>query len=112
MEILLYEGLVDEAWEAAAEFGCTTPMKLTLARFREQTHPLDAISVYEPQALAIIGLKRPDRYRGAVDLMERIRRLAGAAGEAERFTSLLKRVRTEHKLKRRLMAEIDECGWP
>ncbi|WP_419944559.1 SWIM zinc finger family protein [Candidatus Poriferisodalis sp.] len=112
VEILLYEGLIDEAWDAAAEFGCTTPMKLTLARFREQTHPLDAISVYEPQALTIIGLKRPDRYRSAVDLMERIRRLADSAGEPERFTSLLQLVRTKHKPKRRLMAELDERDWP
>lgn len=112
VEILLYEGLIDEAWDTAAQFGCTTPMKLTLARFREQTHPLDAISVYEPQALTIIRLKRPDRYRGAIELMERIRRLADAAGEPERFTSLLQRVRTEHKPKRRLMAEMDERGWP
>lgn len=111
VEVLLYEGLIDEAWNTAAEFGCTTPMKLTLARFREQTHPLDAISVYEPQALAIIGLKRPDRYRGAVELMERIRRLADTAGEPDRFTLLLQRVRTEHKPKRRLMAELDERGW-
>lgn len=112
VEILLYEGLIDEAWDTAAVFGCTTPLRLTLARFREQTHPLDAISVYEPQVLTIIGLKRPDRYRGAVDLMERIGRLADAAGEPERFTSLLQRVRTEHKPKRRLMAEMDERGWP
>ena len=112
VEILLYEGLIDEAWDTATEHGCTTPMKLTLARFREQTHPLDAISVYEPQALTIIGLKRPDRYRSAIELMERIRRLADAAGEPERFTSLLQRVRTEHRPKRRLMAEMDERGWP
>lgn len=76
------------------------------------TPHLDAISVYEPQALTIIGLKRPDRYRGAVELMERIRRLADSAGEPQRFTSLLQRVRTEHKPKRRLMAEMDERGWP
>ena len=112
VEILLFEGHSGAAWDAAAEFGCGPALRLTLARVREQTHPLDAIAVYEAEALSIIGLKRPDLYRGAVDLMERIRRLANSAGEPERFATLLEQVRTEHKLKRRLMADIDERDWP
>ena len=112
VEILLFEGHNGAAWDAAAEFGCGPALRLTLGRVREQTHPLDAIAVYEAEALSIIGLKRPDLYRGAVDLMERIRRLANSAGEPERFVTLLEQVRAEHKLKRRLMADIDEQDWP
>lgn len=110
-EILLFEGLTDEAWEAAVGHGCSPHLRLTLARAREKTHPLDAVAVYEAQAAEIIDRKRPDRYRDAVDLMERIRELAGTAGEPERFTSFLRQVRTDHRLKRRLMAELDQRSW-
>ena len=112
VEILLFEGQADAAWDAAAEFGCDPTLRLTLARVREKTHPLDAIAVYRVEALAIIGRKRSNNYRSAVDHMERIRRLADTADEPERFTSFLQQIRTEHKLKRRLMADIDERDWP
>lgn len=111
VEILLFEGQATEAWEAAVEFGCPSALRLTLARVREQSHPLDAITIYETETRAIIDRKQPNRYRDAVNLMERIHRLANAAGEPERFAAFLQHVRTEHKLKRRLMAELSEGDW-
>lgn len=110
-EILLYEGRVDDAWEAALTFGTSRPMWMTLARQREDDDPGDSIVIYESQALAIINRKKPDQYKVAVELMERIRRLAPKAGELQRFDVLLERVRTEHKAKRRLKAELDKMGW-
>ncbi len=71
----------------------------------------DPEAIIEAQATEIIDRKRPDHYRDAVDLMERIRRLADTAGEPERFTSFLRQVRTDHRLKRRLMAELDQRSW-
>lgn len=111
LAILLYEGLVDDAWTLAREYGCRADTWLTLARAREQSHPLDSIAVYEQAALAIIELKDPRRYQSAVDLMGRVRRLAGAAGEPVRFSTLLERVRTEHKAKRKLKSLLDAQGW-
>lgn len=60
LDILLYEGRVDEAWDTAKDFGCDQQMWLTLARAREQTHPLDAIGVYEREVWAQIkAMKTP-----------------------------------------------------
>ena len=111
VEILLFEGLVDDAWDVANDHGCRAQMWMTLARAREESHPLDAIAVYEPAALAIIDRKKADRYQSAVDLLVRIRRLADSAGKPRRFASLLERVRTEHKAKRKLKALLDDQGW-
>ncbi len=110
-ELLLYEGHTDDAWEAAVTLGTSRPMWMTLARQRETASPGDSIAIYESQALAIINRKKPNQYKVAVDLMDRIRHLAPAAGEPHRFAEFLQRVRTEHKPKRRLMAEIDKMGW-
>ena len=111
LEILLYEGRFDEAWHAATEFGCDQQMWHTLARAREHTHPLDAIAIYEPEVISQIERVKTPAYRTAVDLMERIRRLADAVDEPNRFTDLLERVRTEHWRKRNLRKLLDDRGW-
>ena len=109
--ILLFEGLLDEAWRGALAFGCGRETWMTLARAREKTHPLDAIDVYGPEVLALIDRKKTSYYESAVDLLYRIRCLADSADEPERFTELLERVRTEHRAKRNLKKLLDERGW-
>ena len=111
MEILAYEGRVEAAWNAATVHGCAERMWMTLARAREKTHPSDAMGVYEPRVLELINRKKTHAYRSAVDLMERIRRLADAANEPDRFRSLLERVRTEHRAKRNLKKLLDAKDW-
>ena len=111
VDILLYEGQVNAAWDAAHDHGCNAQTWLTIARAREESHPLDAIVVYESAALAIIDRKVAKQYQSAVDLMVRIGRLADSAGKADRFTSLLEHVRIEHKAKRKLKALLDAQGW-
>ena len=111
VEILAYEGRVEEAWNAATVHGCAERMWMTLARAREKTHPSDAMGVYEPRVLELINQKKTHAYQTAVDLMDRIRRLADAANEPDRFRSLLERVRTEHRAKRNVKKLLDAKGW-
>ena len=111
VEILAYEGRVEAAWNAATVHGCAERMWMTLARAREKTHPSDAMGVYEPRVLELINQKKTHAYRSAVDLMDRIRHLADAANEPDRFRSLLERVRTEHRAKRNLKKLLDAKGW-
>jgi uncharacterized Zn finger protein len=87
-------------------------MWLTLARAREDSYPLDAIGVYEPEVFTtLIEVKKNATYRQAVDLLSRIRRLARQADQPQRFADMLQRVRVEHGRKRNLMKLIDEKGW-
>ena len=111
VEILAYEGRVEEAWNAATVHGCAERMRMTLARAREKNHPSDAMDVYEPRVLELINQKKNYAYQSAVDLMDRIRRLADAANDPDRFRSLLERVRTEHRAKRNLKRLLDAKGW-
>lgn len=108
VEILLYEGRVEDAWSTASTHGCDDRTWMTLARAREGTHPLDAISVYERAVASQIGTKNNGGYRTAVDLLARIKTLATNAGEPQRFADLLATVRSEHARKRNLMTLIDK----
>jgi uncharacterized Zn finger protein len=111
IQILLHEGDVEDAWAAALEYGCEQRLWLTLARAREAGHPLDAIPVYEREALAQIDTKKNGGYRAAVDYLARIRKLAAAARQPARFDDFLAEIRVKHKPKRNLMALLDKRGW-
>ncbi len=111
VEILAHEGDTERAWKVATDHGCDRQMWLTLARSREDTHPLDAIDVYEPEAFRLIEAKKNATYRQAVDLLSRIRRLARQADEPQRFEDTLQRIRAEHGRKRNLMKLLDQKGW-
>jgi len=111
VEILLYEGDVDAAWDTATEFGCDDKLWITLARAREKTHPLDAIPVYEREVATQIETKKNAGYKSAVDYLARIRTLSREAGAPEVFEQLLASVRAAHKPKRNLMALLDQKGW-
>jgi uncharacterized Zn finger protein len=111
VEILLYEGRADDAWQVATEQGCDQPLWMTLARAREATHPLDAVGVYEQEALELIARAKSQLYPHAVKLADRIRKLSATGGAPERFESFVARLRTEHGRKRSLMALLDRKGW-
>lgn len=111
VEILAFEGETERAWTVATDHGCDRQMWLTLARDREETHPLDAIGVYQPEILRLIETKKNATYRQAVDLLSRIRRLARQADEPQRFEDTLERIRAEHGRKRNLMKLIEQKGW-
>lgn len=111
VEMLAYEGETERAWQVATEHGCDRQVWLTLARAREDTHPLEAIGVYEPEVSKQVEARKNHAYRQAVDLLARVRRLADHAGQPEGFDRLLQRVRSEHGRKRNLMKLIDQEGW-
>ena len=111
VEILLYEGRAEDAWDVAGTHGCDDRIWMALARAREVDHPLDAIPIYARAAVAQIDRKKSGGYRTAVDLLARIRTLATNADEPQRFTDLLTTIITDHARKRNLMALIDKKGW-
>ncbi|HWL43946.1 MAG TPA: SWIM zinc finger family protein [Ilumatobacter sp.] len=110
--LLLSADDIEAGWQAATQHSCSVPMRREVAERREGTHPADSIDVYEPLVHQAIALKNNGGYADAVALMERIERLAPAAGTPERWERLLHRVRTEHRPKRNLKALLDQHGWP
>ncbi len=111
VEILLYEGDVDEAWQVAADHGCDRQLWMSLARARERTHPQDAIGVYDREIDAAIDTKKAGGYREAVNLLSRTQRLYNTLGRPESFAAAVAGIRAEHGRKRSLMALLDQKRW-
>lgn len=111
VEILLYEGDVDGAWDAATTVGCDQRWWMTLARAREKDHPADAIPIYQQAIAELIDKKKSTAYADAVDLMARVQRLYAAAGDTDGWTTYLGEITARHRQKRSFMAKIRDKGW-
>lgn len=107
IEILDHDGRDEEAWAAMVEHGCDHQLAMRVAKKREATRPLDAITVYDRDVEQLIDRKNKTAYRAAVRQLRHIHTLATLAGELDTFTKILEGVRVEHRLKRTLMGLLD-----
>lgn len=109
IEILAHEGDHDCAWALYQQHGCTHDLAMRLAKRRESDHPLDAIDVYVLDVERHIDHKNKTGYRAAVRQLTHIRDLAEHAGRPDVAADIIEYVRTEHRLKRTLMALLDKA---
>ncbi|MEV2278776.1 DUF6880 family protein [Nocardiopsis sp. NPDC049922] len=110
VEVLLAEGDAEETWEAAVEHGCDDRQWLRLAALREASHPEDALEVYLPRISAKVRLTNPGLYPEAAELARKAYRIYERLGRSEEGREFVEGLRTEHRRKRRFMAELDRVG--
>lgn len=111
VEILLWEGDVESAWAEAERSGCAQHIWLRLAAAREDTHPAEAIPIYEREVEAIIAGKNNAAYTEAARMMDHIQELHHRSGTSNAFEPFVARIRATHRAKRNLMKLLDESGW-
>ncbi len=111
IEVLLFEGHVDDAWWVATEHDCDQRLWMQLARARESEHPEDAIPIYECEVEALIGKKNAGGYRDAVKLMAHLESLHFHVESRDGFTKFVEQVRSTHGRKTNLMRHVDAKGW-
>ncbi|GAA1108827.1 SWIM zinc finger family protein [Nocardiopsis metallicus] len=110
VEVLLDEGDGEQVWAAAAEHGCDAGQWLRVAALREETHPEDAIGVYAPMVQTKLRPASTGLYPKAAELARRVYDLYGRSGREDQARSFLVELRTEHRRKRRFLAELDRVG--
>jgi uncharacterized Zn finger protein len=109
IEILLAEGEIDAAWQAAVKGGCPDGLWLRLARARAATHPADAVPVLLRAADQAIELRNRDSYQAAVRLLAEARTLSARCGRDDDFREHLAALRHAHRTKRALRQELDHA---
>ena len=112
VEVLLWEGDAEAAWQAAVDGGCRDELWLRLARQRAATHPADAIPVLLAAADQSIGHKNRDSYRMAAGLLVEAGLLFTRCDRQEDFRSHLAALRAAHRPKRALREELDGANLP
>ena len=111
IELLVADGDLDAAWEAATTFAAKHhPTLLRLARLRATTHPADAVPVYRAELDQQIEARTRESYRAAIDCLTRLRDLYGQLGTPEEGDRLLGEIRATHRTNGSLLAELEAHG--
>jgi uncharacterized Zn finger protein len=111
VEVLLWEGDVEAAWNEARTGGCSEVLWMALAERREGEHPADAVPIYQRHVDLTLRNAHKDAYVDAVKLLKRVRRAMGRAGSSEAFGAYLSSIRSAHARKRNFMRLLDRALW-
>jgi uncharacterized Zn finger protein len=107
VEILLADGLFEEAWNEANAHGCRPDLWLRLAVQREKTHPADTLRIYQERLGPTIAAGGHNAYREAVDLVSRIGALLERLGRSAEFVPYRAGIRAAHRQKRTFLKLLD-----
>jgi uncharacterized Zn finger protein len=107
VEILLWEGNVEEAWREAKEGGCSDRLWLDLAARREEGHPEDALTIYQERIEPLVHQTDNKAYRKAYELLLKVRTLMCHLGREAEFEEYVELLRLEYKRKRNFMKLLD-----
>ncbi|MGP1386758.1 MAG: SWIM zinc finger family protein [Thainema sp.] len=110
VEIYLWEGNIDQAWQAALTGGCHRNLWMRLAERRAADHPEDALSVYLPAVEPLINQTNNDAYLQAVDLLVQIKDLMARLNRQTEFDTLLTEMSTNYKRKRNFIKFLTQAG--
>jgi uncharacterized Zn finger protein len=111
VQIFLWEGEVDAAWQEARQGGCSKDLWLALARELEASRAEDAISIYRQWIEPTIDRKNNDAYKEAVGYLRKIYQLMTPLNQKQEFKDYLSKVRVAHKTKRNLIKLLDKEKW-
>jgi hypothetical protein len=109
VDILLWEGHVDEAWSEAKAQGCAPGLLLRLAAEREGAHPEDAIPIYRQEVERLLRVSDKRNYAQAVDLPGRIGPLMSRLGRATEFASCVAGIRAANARRPASTSLLDDA---
>ncbi len=107
VEILLWEGHIDDAWTEARRLGCRRGTWLALAHRSEEARPDDALAVYRQEVAALFGVTDKRVYAEVVALLRRIRALMARLGLEADFAAYAAEVRAANARRPAFLALFD-----
>ncbi len=111
VDILLWEGDVEDAWREASTGGCSDDLWMRLATERQVGHPGDVIPIYRRLAEQAVNRKDNRSYAEAVGLMKKVREAMRRLGDQAGFRAYVEQVRAAHRPKRNFMRLLDAERW-
>ncbi len=105
IEIFLYEGNVEVAWNEAKGSGCNPRLWLELAEARESEYPLESLPLYFQ--FAEVAADNADNKK-SIELLERAARLMQKLGRSAQFAKFFEEFRNKYKRKRNFQMLIEE----
>lgn len=107
VEIALWEGDLDAAWQATHAGECRQTLLIELAGKLEASRPHDAISLYRRVVPSIIERTNQAAYEEGIVLIRKIGSLMKAQSQQAAFADYLAQLGTQFKRKRNFMILLD-----
>ena len=111
VEIFLWEGEDDLAWKEAQAGGCSKQLWLKLAERRQQSHPEDALPIYQREIEPLIQQTHNAAYANAVSFLQKVHDLMVALDRQAEFKALVAHLRKSYKAKRNFIVLLDKQRW-
>lgn len=111
VEIFLWEGADEMAWQEAQAGGCSKQLWLKLAERRQQTHPEDALPIYEREIEPLIQETNNTAYANAVSFLQKVHQLMVRLDRQAEFNALVAHLRQTYKAKRNFIALLEKQRW-
>ncbi len=107
VEIFLWEGETESAWQEAKAGECSKSLWLQLANEREHDHPEDSLSIYMNEIEPLIQQTNNNAYAEAVGFLKKARSLMLKLDLRSQFDQYLKHLRSTYKAKRNFIKLLD-----
>ncbi len=111
VEIFLWEGEDELAWQEAIEGGCSKHLWLKLADRRQLTHPADALSIYQREVEPLIKQTNNASYASAIDYLTTVRDLMIRLDHESEFQGWVAQLEKTYKGKRNFVTLLRKQGW-
>jgi uncharacterized Zn finger protein len=111
VEIFLWEGEDDLAWQEAQAGGCSKQLWFKLAERRQQTHPEDALPIYQQEIEPQIQLTNNTAYANAVSFLQKVHDLMVRLDRQAEFNALVAHLRQTYKAKRNFITLLAQQKW-
>jgi uncharacterized Zn finger protein len=111
VEIFLWEGEDELAWQEAQAGGCSKQLWLKLADRRQHTHPEDALPIYQREIEPLVQQTNNAAYDNALSFLIKVRELMLRLNQQAEFNALVTHLRQTYKAKRNFMALLNQQKW-
>ncbi|MGF1538344.1 MAG: SWIM zinc finger domain-containing protein [Elainellaceae cyanobacterium] len=110
VEVLLWEGDVERAWQEAQTGECRSPLLLRLADLRTDEHPQASLAIYQAQVEPLVNQTNNEAYRNAVHLLFKVRDIMLASDREDEFDAYLEQLVKTYKRKRNFVSMLKGQG--
>jgi uncharacterized Zn finger protein len=108
VEIFLWEGENDLAWQEAQAGGCSNRTWLQLAEQRQLSHREDALPIYMREIESLIKQTHNAAYADAITFLKKVRGLMITLHQQVEYNTFVAHLRKNYKAKRNFIALLDK----
>ena len=106
VQIFIWEGKVEEAWEEAKNGGCRNELWLELAKRREKRHTLEIMPIYQKKVVYLIESKHKATYVEAAAMLKHMKALMASIEKQSDFEYYVNQLKSAHLRKKNFMKEL------